>query len=282
MFNILIVKRFRVRALLMCILINCSLQSFAQQDSLQAYRHFMQVCTGYQSAPLQLQVAYKVTTNLVLSPSDTASMRGYFYIGTNGKAYMQFGDVEQVIEDSIALTINHTTQQVFISRDIVKSSQLLRRYIGSITNDTSLQNLARAFNITNATATAEPSFSAYELYSYALIPATVLPKQMMRVIFNNHTNYPKEIITTRRTLLPIDPKDSVAFKTRFEGQGALVRLPNTALAFVREYTNNYQYLDINKQDAASIPLKVNDYVIKDEHGEFQLVAGKSSYRLTVQ
>lgn len=282
MFNISILKRLKKTALLICILTNCSLQAIAQQDSLQAYRHFMQICTGYQSAPLQLQVAYKVTTNLVLSPSDTASMNGYFYIGTNGRAYMKFGDVEQVIEDSMALTVNHTTQQAFVSSDIVKSGQLLRRYIGSITNDTSLQNLSRAFNITSPMATGEPSLSAYELYSYALVPASLLPKQMMRVVFNSNTGYPKEIITTRRTMLPLDPRDSVAFKTKFENQGALVRLPNRALAFVREYTNTYQYLSINKQDTASVPLKVSDYVIKDENGAFQLVEAKSAYRLIVQ
>ncbi len=280
--KIIINSRYWLIGLFSVILLSSFKASSQSIDSLQPYRHFMQVCTGYQSAPLQLNVNYKVNSNLVLHPYDTASMNGYFYIGTTGKAYMQFGDVEQIIEDSIALTVNHSTQQISVSADVGKSGQLLKRYIGSLTNDTSVQNLSRAFNITTILETNIVAQNAYELYSYALVPGTVLPKQVMRVVFDSATNYPIEIATLRRTVLPIDPQDSVAFKTRFENQNVLIRIPNGGLAFVREYTNVYSYLNLRKEEVDSLPLKSSDYLLKDETGEYQLKPGKETYRLSVQ
>lgn len=248
----------------------------AQTDTVKQYRDFLSLCTNYQYAPLQLKISYKAENNLVLTPYDTLSMQGYFYIGGNGIYYLRMGDVEQLITDSIALMVNHTLRQVFINSDAANARVLLTRYLGNITNDTSLHALTNAYHIEQNTRAGN---GVYSLLSRSYLPGTSIPRQSITLEYDPVSREPKSISTLRRTLVPVDAADSAAFAQKFAGKNVLVTLPNASTYFVRTYNSLFSYIDIQHQEPLVVPMRVRDYVLLNKQGEYELVPEKSGYRL---
>lgn len=263
------------------IVIMCSIvtvqRTAAQSDTLSQYRDFLSLCTGYQRAPLQVNIRYQSENNLVLNAFDTMSMQGYFYIGTTGAYYLRMGDVEQYIDDSIAVMINHTLQQVVVNSSADNARRLLARYLGSVTGDTSLQTLINAYSIQ-----AGNNAGSYILTSRSRLSATQFARQTINMKYNVAKREPSEIITSRRTLVAIDATDSVAFAQKFAGQNVLVTLPNGVLYFVRNQTAIYTYQEILHQEPATLPIRVADYIVRNTNGEYELVPAKSTYRLVFE
>lgn len=271
------------RTISVVILIVCSVitvqRADAQSDTLSQYRDFLSLCTGYQQAPLQVNIRYQSGNNLVLNAFDTMSMQGYFYIGTAGAYYLRMGDVEQYIDDSIALMINHTLQQVVVNSSADNARRLLARYLGSVTSDTSVQTLINAYSIQ---AQNNPSGNAYLLTSRSHLPGTQLARQTVHMKYNVAKREPLEITTARSTLVAIEPADSAAFAQKFAGQNLLVTLPNGGLYFVRKQTAVYTYQEILHQEPAALPMRVADYIMRNTNGEYELVPAKSTYRLVFE
>lgn len=271
------------RAASVVVLIMCSVITVqrveAQSDTFSQYRDFLSLCTGYQQAPLQVNIRYQAGNNLVLNSFDTMSMQGYFYIGTAGAYYLRMGDVEQYIDDSIALMINHTLQQVVVNSSADNARRLLARYLGSVTNDTSVQTLINAYSIQ---AQNNASGNAYVLTSRSRLPSTQLSRQTIHMKYNVAKREPLEITTSRSTLVAIEPADSAAFAQKFAGQNLLVTLPNGGLYFVRKQTAVYTYQEILHQEPASLPMRVADYIMRNANGEYELVPAKSTYRLVFE
>ncbi len=250
----------------------------AQTDTLSQYRDFLTLCTAYQQAPLQLNLNYKADNNLVINPYDTMSMQGYFYVGGNGVYYLHMGDVEQYIDDSIALMINHSFRQVMVNNNIAGARKLLDRYLGAVTNDSSVQSLINAYAI----APVHSGNNAYLLTSRTSLPGTAIVRQSINLRYDPVKRQPVEIVTTRRSLVAIDPADSLAFTQKFAGQNVLVSLPGIGFYFVRTYTTIFSYKDIKHEDTVSMPMQVTDYITRNAGGEYELVPAKSTYRLSVE
>lgn len=246
-----------------------------QSDTTAQYRDFLTLCTQYQYAPLQLNIKYHSDNNLVLNTYDTMSMQGYFYIGGNGVYYLRMGDTEQFISDSIAFMVNHTLQQVIINSDADNARNLLKRYLGTVTNDTSFQTLMTAYSIQQANSGG----NKYLLTGRTMLPGTNIFRQSIELKYNAVKREPLEITTTRRSLVAIDAADSLAFAQKFAGQNVLVTLPGKGLYFVRTYTAVYTYESIQHEEPASLPMQAADYIRRNENGEYELVPAKSSYRL---
>lgn len=271
------------KAVFLVVLIMCSIIAVqrveAQSDTLSQYRDFLSLCTGYQQAPLQVNIRYQAGNNLVLNSFDTMSMQGYFYIGASGAYYLRMGDVEQYIDDSIALMINHTLQQVVVNSSADNARRLLARYLGSVTGDTSVQTLINAYSIQ---AQNNTSGNTYLLTSRSHLPGTQLARQTVHMKYNMAKREPLEITTARSTLVAIEPADSAAFAQKFAGQNLLVTLPNGGLYFVRKQTAVYAYQEILHQEPAALPMRVADYIMRNANGEYELVPAKSAYRLVFE
>jgi hypothetical protein len=253
----------------------------AQTDTLAPYRGFLTACTQYQTTPLQATVKYQSFTNLVLQPSDTISANGYFYIGSADQAYIQFGDIEQLITDSVSMMINHRVEQVLVSTDVTQARVQLRRYLGTITSDSSVVNLSKAFTIQQGMSNGAVPAPQYHLVARTNVSGTDIPRQEITLVYDSATREPKRVETLQRTLMPIDPADSAAFRTQFGNAGVLRTVQGIGLCFVREYKASYAYIQILHTAAASVPLQISDYLRKNEEGEYELVPAKEGYRLTV-
>lgn len=253
----------------------------AQTDTLAPYRSFLTSCTKYQTVPLQATVQYRSSSNLVLQPYDTLSAGGHFYVSDGDLAYIQFGDIEQLITDSVSLMVNHQSQQVLASTDITRARLQLQRYLGSITNDSSVLNLSRAFTIQGGMSADTVPAPQYHLVSRFNVSGTDIPRQEITLVYDSITKEPKRVATLQRTLMPINLADSTAFITQYGSTGALRQVQGIGLCFIREYKATYDYVQILHTAAASIPLQVGDYLRRNDEGEYELVPSKSDYRLSV-
>lgn len=278
----------RLYTIQLFILLSLGAQVFGQKqsasqkaDTLRPYRDFLSLCTQYQYAPLQLDISYQSGTNLVLNNHDTMSMKGYFYIGNAGVFFLRLGDVEQYIDDSICLMVNHTLKQVVINPDVKEARQMLVRYLGGITNDTSVQTLARGFNITEDRSLK--SAGKYLLDSRGKLPGTQASRQTIALQYDALKREPLSVITTRRTIVPIDVSDSLAFVKKFGDQGVLVSVPDYGFCFVRNVTGTYTYHHIRHEEpVGGLAFKVADYIVRNKDGDHMLTAEKSAYRLSTE
>src|ERR1700728_1987196 len=75
---------------------------FAQQlnDTLNAMRQFVQVSNAYKHVPMYAGVELRNSSNFPGSTADTATIEAEFYLTTN-EVYMKFGEMEQIINDSL-------------------------------------------------------------------------------------------------------------------------------------------------------------------------------------
>jgi hypothetical protein len=275
-------KYFLILLLLGCLPVFGQQRVIAQKaDTLQPYRDFLSLCTQYQYAPLQLDISYQSGTNLVLNAYDTMTMKGYFYIGKAGEFYLQMGDVEQYINDSICLMINHTLKQAVINMDVKEARKMLIRYLGAITNDTSVKTLANGFRITEDKSAK--SIGKYSLDSRGRLPGTETSRQTIALQYNPLNREPLSVVTTRRTIVPIDISDSLAFVKKFGDQGVLVSVPDYGFCFLRSVTATYTYHHIRHEEPArGLPFKVTDYIIRNKEGDYMLTAEKADYRLSTE
>jgi hypothetical protein len=252
------------------------------QDTLQPYRQFLAICSGYQQAPLQLNISYKSSASLVLNAYDTMSMSGYFCVTKSGDSYLRMGDVEQLINDSVAVMINHSLRQLMLGRDADKWRQQVKGYLGMITSDTSVLNLSRQFVMEEKKCDTNASMRISQLSSRSQLGSATLPRQVVTVVYNRKSMEPVHVITLRRTLIPVDRADSAAFVQR-AGKGAvLLTVPGVGLCYVREYTGTYTFQSILHEEARKIPLQLSEYLVRKKDGEYEMSERKSDYRLSIE
>ncbi|MFD2920699.1 hypothetical protein ACFS6H_13325 [Terrimonas rubra] len=268
---------------LKCYLVFCfqflGIYGMAQQvDSLKLYKDFLSVCTQYQVAPLQLRITYNTQTNLVVNAHDTSTVTGYFQLSQNGDAYMRFGEMEQLVTDTLAFWINHTLKQVIVDRNVTDARNRIKMYTGGFSSDSSIKNLVTMFSANHSVINSK-SLEKLEILSREKLAYTDQSKRSINVLYNSQTAEPIEITTVRRTLIPIAQEDSAAFLNKYGRHGATVSIPKVGLCFVREYKGVYTYQDIGHKAGLSMPLKLSDYLVKNNSGSFVLVPGKSNYTL---
>ena len=101
-----------IQLLLLCVF---PFASFAQKkDSLAPLREFLNVSNSYKQMPLYLEVELKNSTNFITSERDTMAAIGKFYLQQN-ISYMQFGEMEQLVTDSIAILVSDEMQRIIVN-----------------------------------------------------------------------------------------------------------------------------------------------------------------------
>ena len=111
---------------------------FAQErETAQLFKKYVNVCNTYKQLPLQLEIEYKRSTNMVLSNDDSTTMKGIFYIQKDG-AYIKFGDAEQIITDSLVLIVMTNIKQMVLSESNVDIAGQVNKMINTPVGDSSI------------------------------------------------------------------------------------------------------------------------------------------------
>src|SRR5688572_1349956 len=87
-----------------------------KKESSALIREFMQISNSYKQVPLYLEIEMKNTSNFITSEQDTLYAAGKIYLQP-GSSYMQFGEIEQWVTDSLAVLVSNKLQRIIINTD---------------------------------------------------------------------------------------------------------------------------------------------------------------------
>ena len=214
-----------------------------QSDTTQLFEDFLAICTEYQTiSPLNLSVHFSMSSNLILSQNDTLSITGSFMIDSTGNYFLQMGDVEQFISDSLSISINHHQRDILVTDKVNNARAIISGYIGNIAVKSSVSKLEEAFLI--SLKDSSDDLKIYTITSRQFIPETNFPRQMITMIFDEVKREPVKIKTINRMILPIQDKDTSAYQSMFEGNSHLLNIPEKGWFFIKENITVFDYLSI--------------------------------------
>lgn len=271
-------KRFAAFFGIGCLLSMLPALASAQQrkDTLEPLRTFIQICQGYKQAPLQLDLAYKNTTNYVMNAEDTITIEGTFYNSKAG-AYIRFGEMEQLVNDSVALIISERMKKMILFSNARPILAQMKNSMGMPLPDSSISNLAEKYS----TTVSEPrnGINSIELVNRVLLWGTSLPKESMELQYRNQSKEPLQVLMVKRSLIPVASEDSTAFVSRYGAAGQLLHLQDNGLFFVREQRSVFLFKKITHNEQAPLPVQINDRIVKNEDGNYIPAKGYESFSM---
>lgn len=244
---------------------------FAQQkDTAAMFKEFVNICTAYRQMPLQLNMEYKKTSNLPIEEEDTAAFTARFYIQKEG-AYISFGDMEQLINDSVGLMIMHSIKQMIISQNNEPVLSMLKAVTGPALPDSAVQKFREEFIVEKQMNNQQ---GIIQVKAKRTIPGTVLPFQEIILKYNVKTGMPEEIKTISRSLVPVGADAEV------NKQFQIVIIDEKGRFVLKEDNASYTYKSITHNTDQKLPQVIADRVTTDKDNNFVPVKAYESYLLT--
>lgn len=248
------------------------------RDSLALIREFVQGVSTYQQLPLQLEMELNNSTNFITSEADTTKTAGYFYIKP-GSAYILFGEMEQVVNDSMALLISNNLQRMILYPDAKAILAQMKSMTAIPLQDSSVLHLAGKFTI-------QKNVSGVDQYKLLLtgrqmVYNTQLPKESIELQYDQKNQRPLKVTTIKRTLLPLSEEDYKTFSGRADLSGKLLNLEDKGYFLVKEQVADFVYKKLTHDTSLKVPVTIADKIEKNSDGAFSPVKKYGEYSLTV-
>jgi len=209
----------------------------------------------------------------VLDESDSASTKAEFYV-TDNNSYTRFGEMEQLVSDSIALLISDKLQRIFVYKDARGITDQMKKMMSLSLPDSSVLHIAGKFSINKSIAGDSTSL---RLQSRSTIYSTSLPKEIISITYNGDTKQPYRVEQVRRELIRLD--DNSADSTNIPRNITIVRNDNGVFA-VQERKMVFSYALIEYGKTLKTPVIIADRIVKNESGEFVPAKGYENYTVT--
>ena len=245
-------------------------------DTLQPYRLFSAVAKDWQQPPLQLRVSVSNTSNFISSAGDTATQEGAFYLKGKG-AYVSFGEMEQVLDDSTALMINHSQHRMVFFNGAGRLAEAMRNML--VAPVTGLDSLAKRYRALEAVA--EDGSPAVTLVGRALVPGTDISLEQIEMRYHKATHLPVVVTSVRRTAVPLNQQQyRQVYDTKPELHASLVDAGNGHYWLVKEKQTVFQFRSISHDPGTALPVTMADRVSRKSDGSFRPVKNYQEYELT--
>jgi hypothetical protein len=248
------------------------------KDTLALIKQFIQAGSAYQTLPLYLEIEQQNSTNFITDEEDTAHTKGVFYL-LPGASYMRFGEVEQIVNDSLALLVSNNTQHMMLYTDAKPVRMQLKNLTGPAWQDTSAVQIAARYTV--QALTPDGHRRALLLYSKRLLPGASLPRESMELHYDARSRQPVKIITIKRTLVPLEAGDYKTLQNNAEMAGKLVNIDDKEFYLVKEQVNHFLYKQIAHDTAMKIPVVMSDRISRNSTGTFEPVKKYAHYQLSV-
>ena len=248
-----------------------------RQDTLGDLRTFLQVCNIYKELPLQLDLILNNFSNRIDAPEDTMAYHALFYLQKEG-AYIRFGEVEQLINDSLVLLVNKAIKRMILYANHQSVAERIRAYAGFQSKDSSLLHMAGQYTAAQLPPSGDTSM--IEMKTRALLPGTSLPKETVLVAYDPATHRPYSVRQTRLSLMPVS-KDVYLSKADLpEWKGKCGMLPDSSFFIIKMRMSDFLYKGLSHLPGSTLPVKVSDCIITDTRGKYRPAAGYSDFVLT--
>lgn len=266
-------KKSLLKIVLLMMIMSVHLAGITQkQDNQSLLRDFVQISNNYQRRPVDLQIAMSSRTNFLMDQMDTIQMAGEFYLRDNA-GYIRFGQVEQIVNDSMAVLVNDELQEMIVYRNANKIIEFMKKRVQFAMPDSSIQKLQERYVVESVQQGDE---SLIRLKSRMLIDSTQMPRETIELLYDAKTKMPKQVSIMRRSLLPLDMYEAAL--TTVDPARTLVNIGGHVF-FVREQSTAIVYKKLVQPASGEVPVKPEDRIARTVDGGFAPTANYKDYRL---
>ena len=248
-----------------------------KQDSLALIREFMQVSNSYKQPPLYLEIEMKNTSNFITGGQDTLNATGKFYLQA-GSSYLQFGEIEQWVTDSLAVLVSNKLQRIIINTETRSLADQTNAFTGSLFKDSSILVLAKKYMPAAKTINGS---SVIELNSRDFLYGSSLPKETIQMTYDPKTKQPMEVSSVKRMLVPLSEEDYKKLSIDTEPGKMLLAIENKGYFLIKEQATSFIYKAVKHEANMKIPVAISDRIIKNKKGEFEPVKAYENYEITM-
>lgn len=265
-----------------CIIILVALSIAAKtpaqkNDSLEAVRTFVDVCGMYKKTPMHLELRFYSEANYITNEADTLSAQGEFYIQPD-RAYIRFGEMEQLVNDSVALLVSDQQQRMILFTDARPVIAQMKSAMGILGSDASYLNISKKYSAVIKQQTVKTSVVA--LQSRHTLYGTALPKETIDISYTPETKQPQKIVTVKRSLIPLEKADYDVYNQQAEMKQFLLAVEDKQWFLVKEVVSTFEYSSIDYDAALDVPVQLKDRVEKNAEGNYVPVKEYGGYGIS--
>jgi hypothetical protein len=249
----------------------------AQQD-LTVYREFARAGQGYVRTPLQMKIhfVYKVTP--VTTNQDGAETDMILHYDDHNY-YMQAEGMEQIVNDSLLVMVNHEAKMMRIYNNNVPLLQKLQSSVTMFNPDSSLEKLAQRYL---AMIAKEGTNRRVTLQSRDRISGSDASKEVISVLYDGISYLPITYRQIKRSFMPVDSTKYIQLKNDSVYAKRLVSTKTNAgnLFFVvKEMITECSFMHIGHEQK-SPPAREHDRVVRTANGEYEPGKGYEGYMVS--
>lgn len=247
-------------------------------DTLATLREFMLVCNDYKKLPLKLELELINKSNFITSPEDTMQARAKFYLQKQA-SYIHFGNVEQLVSDSMALMVSNTLRQMVLYPDAQPVILQIKAMTGMQMTDSSLTELSQKYKAHTELKVKDTAIIT--LISRLSLYATSQPKEMLELKYDPKTKIPFQVRTTRITMIPLQLADYNSLKENPDYTDKLIRIEDKGDFLIKEQVSCFIYQKVSHDPGIKMPFTIADRINKNAAGEYIPAKGFGAYRLII-
>lgn len=250
-----------------------------QKDSLYVFKEFAKLGQLYKHLPVQLTIAIRNKANPVTVSSDTMQANMKLYFGKND-FYMQAEGLEEIINDSLMVLVNHKTKQIALypnTQDIMKN---IEKSASMFIPDSSVKNLARKY-FSTLVSVGQNKWKI-ELRSKDMVYGTRFSKESINVTYKKNTYETSQFSQTKVNLLPVDSTVYNKLRTDEQNTNRLISFKSSKgnlFFLVKELTTTYTFKKVDYNILKPFAQE-QDRVVKTNDGSYMLAKGFEEYVLT--
>lgn len=251
---------------------------YAQQntDTLSSMRAYLTASNAYKRLPMHASIELKNTSTFISSPEDTGTIVGEFYL-TNKEAYIKFGEMEQIVTDSLLLMVSSNAQRMILMPNN-RSLSSMTDVMGVKQEDSSLVKMAKKYVAT--ILPVQHGIASIEVRSRATLYNTTEPKGLILFRYKEKTGMPIDLVETKRMIIALDSSQYNQFsKDPAYKNSAFLFQQNGGYYLIKEQVSVCVYKKIEYDDEVHVPVSITDRIVKKSNGDYIPVKGYQSYQL---
>lgn len=248
------------------------------KDTLAAIRKLVELGKMWQQRPLHMELEIVNTTNFITSQEDTSRSAIVYYL-TEGASYINYGNIEQIVSDSMALMVSNDLQRMILYKNAGPVLTQMKQLAGLPVKDSSIRKIADRYVVQQLLAGNE--YASFQLSSRKKIHASELPIEQIELRYGSKDNRPQEVIIIKRTLLPLQEEQYSMLSKQPDMVNKLVTIENKDHYFVKEQITRFVYKSITHTADIKTPVTIFDRIRQTEQGDLRPVKSYEGYAITV-
>jgi hypothetical protein len=241
-------------------------------DTLATMRAFIKLCNVYQTLPVQVALQLQHSSNMIRSREDTATVSIRFHLQAHG-SYTQYGELEQVANDSLLLLISHVAHRMILYPNQSSVANRLRLSAAVLAGDSSIEKMVKKYKA----KAAEPG--SIVVSSRSLLYGTDLPAETIEARYDKVLQQLAEIIQVQRSLVPVDSATYQNLLQDASFTGKRLQIEKQGFFVIREQTATYRYVQIAHREDQPLPVQISDRIARKEAGVYAPVKAYEGFIL---